>query len=153
MQLTSIALTLLGAAKPVTVSGNPTIEGPPDEHAAREVHEGRSPPQSAQAPRKIANRFGAPMAIAAGVDDAHLGHQPIVRHVGPALSNLGVVQREIAELLLTVPPRQFANLRGANAAIAVENHHVGFRALVGRRQFVLGHRVRIRRCWDNESTE
>jgi len=69
--------------------------------------------------------------VAACVDEAHFFHQPIVRQVGPALGDVETVQRQIRKFVLAVPPRQFADLCGADAAVAVVDDDVGVGTLVG----------------------
>ncbi len=86
----------------------------------------------------MANRLGPPMPMAVAVDQAHFLHQSVGRHFGPALGDFGIVKRKIAELLLAVPPRQFADLGRADPAIAVVDHHLGIRPISRARQRKLG---------------
>ena len=86
----------------------------------------------------MADRLRAPMPASTGVDDAHLGHQPFVRHIGPAPGDLRIVQRQVREPLLTVPPREFPHLGRADLAVAVVDDDVGFWALGGRREGDVG---------------
>ena len=79
------------------------------------------------------------MSGSARVHNAHFGHQPFVRHVGPAPRNFRVVKRKIGKSLLAVPPGQLANLGSADAAIAIEDHHVGAGSLVGSWQLGCRH--------------
>jgi len=48
MQLAGIAITTVGAAKPITVTGDPAVEWSPEEHAAGEVKYGGCPPEPAE---------------------------------------------------------------------------------------------------------
>ena len=59
------------------------------------------------------------------VDQTHLLHETLGRHLGPTSGHFGIVEREIAELFLAVPPGQFADLGGANPTVAVEDYHLG----------------------------
>ena len=106
MECAGAAFVAFGAAEAVAISGDPAVERPPDEHAAREVEQRSGPPEASQSSRQVANRLGAPVAIAGAVDDHHLLHQPIVRQVGPAAGDFGIVQREIRQMSLAIPPRQ-----------------------------------------------
>lgn len=87
------------------------------------------------------NRLGAPMPMAVAVDQAHFLHQSIGRHFGPALGDFGIVKRKIAQLLLAVPPRQFADLGGADPTIAIVDHDVGTGPIsrAGQRRLGLSH--------------
>ena len=65
------------------------------------------------------------------IDDDHLLHQLLVRQIGIAPGDLGIVQREIAQLSLAVPPSELLDLRRADSAMAVVNDDVGIRPLGG----------------------
>ena len=77
----------------------------------------------------------AAVAAALAVDHVHLLHQHVVGEVREMLGDLGVVQREIGQFALAIPPSQLADLGGADAAIAVVNDDVGLGPVgwVGRR--------------------
>jgi len=65
------------------------------------------------------------------IDNTHFGHQPFVRHIGPAAGDFRVVKRDVRQPLLTIPPWQLAHLGRTDFAVAVENHDVGVRSLGG----------------------
>jgi len=71
------------------------------------------------------------VAVAVGVDDTHFLHQPLVRQVGPAIHDFGVVHREIRQFFLAIPPRELADLGRADSAVAIVDDYVGVGALVG----------------------
>ena len=79
-----------------------------------------------------------PMAVAVVIDDHHFLHHPVVRKVGPAARDLRIVQRQVRELLLAVPPGQLANLRRADAAMAVVDDDVAAGPFGRRRQAIGG---------------
>lgn len=139
---TTRAIVAVGTAEPttqsVTVPRNPTIKGPPQQHAAGEIHNRQRPPQTPQAKCQVANRCWAPVPIASGVDDAHFLHHPLMGQIGPTLGDQRIVQRQVRELALAVPPGQFAHLSGTDTALPVVDHDVGIRALLGAGKFV-GH--------------
>ena len=142
MQAAGAAVAVGFAAEParqaIAIAGDPAVQRTPQKHAAGKIHERHGPPQTTKTSRQVAHGFGAPVAVAAGVDDAHFLHHPLVGQVGPALGHLRVVQRQIREFALAVPPGQLADLGSANATVAVEDHHVGVGTLFGAGKFV-GH--------------
>src|SRR5438270_3613 len=68
------------------------------------------------------------------IDHHHLLHQPLVRQIRKASGDLRIVQREIAQLSLTVPPRELFDLCSANSAMPVVNHDIGIWPLCWRWQ-------------------
>ena len=130
MQLTGIVVAVFGAIESVAVPCDTAIQGPPQKHAARKIQQRHCPPESSQPEREIADRLGAPVPVAAYVNDAHFFHQPIVGQIGPALGDFGIVQRQVRQPCLAIPPRQLANLRRANAAVAIVDDDVDVGTLV-----------------------
>lgn len=131
MQLTRIAITCFGPAEPITISCYPTIHRSPKNHAARKIHHRRSPPQSTKSTRQITDCLWPPVPIAMAIDKAHFLHQTVRRHLRPTFGHFGVVERKVAQLLLAIPPRQFADLGRTYPAIAIEDHHIGIGPIGG----------------------
>lgn len=134
MQTARTIIAIGAAAKPaaqsIAIACDPTIEGAPEQHATGEVHHRHRPPQPAKAEREVTHCCRPPVAVATGVDDAHLLHHSLVCQVGPPLGDTRIVQRQIGEFFLAIPPRQFADLGGADSAVAVVDYHVGAGPLV-----------------------
>ncbi len=127
-------------AEPITAPGNLLIEKFPQRQAAGNVEQRRHPPKPPEPQREASQGGRAAVSPAVTLDDEHPLHQHLVRKVGIALGHDGCVKRQIGEMSLTIPPREPMHLGRTDPAIAVVDHHVGLRPLVGRRQMIGGGR-------------
>ena len=85
------------------------------------------------------------MAVAVGVDDAHFFEQAVVRQVGPTGGDFGVMQREVRQFFLAVPPGELVDLGRADAAVAIVEDDVSVGVLVGHKKTWRTATVRDRR--------
>ena len=63
----------------ITILGHPTIQGPPEKHAAWQIEDRSEPPEPTEPKAKIANRIGPPMLSALCVNETHLFLESISR--------------------------------------------------------------------------
>jgi hypothetical protein len=134
MQVAGAAVAFGGSAEAVSAVRHLAVEPTPERQAEWNVQDRGEPPQPTQAPREITDRLRAPMPLAVAIHDHHLLHQLVVRQVGIAARHLRIVQRQVGELPLAVPPGEFSYLRRADPAMAVVDDYVGAGPLIGGRQ-------------------
>src|SRR5262249_41949418 len=98
-----------------------------------------------------ADRFGAPVAMTIAGDYRHFLHEPIVAHIRPAALDFGIVQRQVRQLILAVPPNKLLDLPRANAAFAVVDYHVGIRTVSRRGESRVGNFFSLRHARERGS--
>lgn len=131
MNAAGIAVALLRRAESIAPVGDLPVKPLPERQAEGNVQQRGQPPEPAQAAGKISNGRRAAVTFALPIDDVHLLHHHVVRQVGVSAGHFGIVQGQIRQLVLTIPPGELANLRRADAAIAVVDDDIGVGPLVG----------------------
>lgn len=118
----------------IALAGDGPIATGPEGQAEGNVHQRREWPESWQPAGQIAKSRSSAQASAVAADQIHLLHQLVVGKVGVTLGDQRIVKREERQPSPTVPTRQPFDLPRAELAMAVVDHHLRTREIVGMRQ-------------------
>lgn len=131
MDRTGVSITVF-AADLVATFGDLLVSPAPQTGRPRQVQDRHHGPKQWQPAAEVSNRFAAAVAIPAGIDDIHLGHQIVVREVRVSLGHSGVMQRnETQPPAATIQSAKIPHLPLAKSAIAIVDHDVGLGRLIG----------------------
>jgi len=118
----------------VSVFCNHAIQELPQPHRKRDMENRCNGPQDRQSASQIPNGISSWVLVSLGGNDPHLLHHLVIRQIGKANSNLGIMQGHKRQPVSSVQPAQNANLRFAKIALSVEQDNIFFHLIEGHHE-------------------